>query len=98
MNTPLMPDQTDVNPHRWPSAGIATARVDDDWLIKAFMQIKDTKLRRHIVEFVASSSQKEPRSCRFEDHPTVEATAHPFEVDFPIHTDKFQHISVRVGA
>lgn len=27
-----------------------------------------------------------------------EATAHPFEVDFPIHTDKFQHVSVRFQA
>ena len=25
MNTPLIPDQTDAHPHRWPSAGIATA-------------------------------------------------------------------------
>ncbi|MFN3658180.1 MAG: hypothetical protein ACK4UO_13065 [Pseudolabrys sp.] len=27
-----------------------------------------------------------------------EATAHPFEVDFPIHTDKFEHISARFQA
>lgn len=27
-----------------------------------------------------------------------EATAHPFEVDFPIHTDRFEHISVRFEA
>jgi len=27
-----------------------------------------------------------------------EATAHPFEVDFPIHTDKFAHISVQFEA
>jgi hypothetical protein len=27
MNTRLMPDQTDAHPHRWPSAGIATARA-----------------------------------------------------------------------
>jgi hypothetical protein len=26
------------------------------------------------------------------------ATAHSFEVDFPIHTDKFERISVRVQA
>lgn len=29
MNTRLMPDQTDAQPHRWPSAGIATARATD---------------------------------------------------------------------
>ena len=27
MNTPLIPDQADAHPHRWPSAGIATARA-----------------------------------------------------------------------
>ena len=27
MNTPLISDQTDAHPHRWPSAGIATARA-----------------------------------------------------------------------
>jgi hypothetical protein len=27
-----------------------------------------------------------------------EVTAHPFEVDFPIHTDKFGHISARFQA
>jgi hypothetical protein len=27
MNTPLMPDQTDVHPYRRPSTGIATARA-----------------------------------------------------------------------
>ena len=29
MNTRLMPDQTDLHPHRWPSAGIATAHAAD---------------------------------------------------------------------
>ena len=29
MNTRLMPDQTDAQPHRWPSASIATARAAD---------------------------------------------------------------------
>jgi hypothetical protein len=29
MNTRPMPDQTDVHPHHWPSAGIATARAAD---------------------------------------------------------------------
>jgi hypothetical protein len=29
MNARLMPDQTDVHPYRWPSAGIATARAAD---------------------------------------------------------------------
>jgi len=29
MNTRLIPDQTDAHPHRWPSAGIATARAAD---------------------------------------------------------------------
>jgi hypothetical protein len=27
MNTPLIPVQADAHPHRWPSAGIATARA-----------------------------------------------------------------------
>jgi hypothetical protein len=27
MNTPLIPDQADAHPRRWPSAGIATARA-----------------------------------------------------------------------
>jgi hypothetical protein len=27
-----------------------------------------------------------------------DANAHPFQVDFPIHTDKFQHMSVRFEA
>jgi hypothetical protein len=27
MNTPLMPDQTDAHPHRWPSPRIATTRA-----------------------------------------------------------------------
>jgi hypothetical protein len=29
MNKRLMQDQTDAHPHRWPSAGIATARAAD---------------------------------------------------------------------
>jgi hypothetical protein len=29
MNTRLMPDQTDLHPHRWRCAGIATARAPD---------------------------------------------------------------------
>ena len=39
MNTPLIPDQTDVHPHRWPSAGIATARAaDTKWRLSHLLE------------------------------------------------------------
>ena len=63
MNTPLMPDQTDAHPHRWPSTGIATARaVDTKWRLSHLLDpsVRNATGKRN------PKSTKRPRRPLFE--------------------------------